>query len=95
MTRIHNMCLLLERFLTDYYDLLISFSQVYAPSEADLVPDPRYLKSCLELPYIIFFLQYMQARPLEFLEIAEQWGLPRQLARALDYYEEKERRSAV
>ena len=95
MTRIYNLCLLLERFLADYRDLLVSFSLTYSPSETEQAADPRYLQSCRELPYILFFLQYMQTKPLEFLEAAENSGLFRKLARVLDHYEEEERRAAA
>ena len=95
MKQLYNLCLLLERFLTDYRDLLIFFSRTYAPSEAGQSADPRYLQSCRELPYILFFLQYMQTDPLEFLEAAEKYGLLRQLAQALDYYEKEDGRAAA
>ena len=89
------MCLLLERFLTDYHDLLISFSQAYAPVKGDCFPDSRYLKSCRELPYIRFLLQQLREHPQECLNAAEKYGLIRQLARELDRYAQIEgRRSA-
>ena len=95
MTRPYHMCLLLERFLTDYYDLLVSFSQVYAPAEDDRAPDPRYLKSSRELPYIRFLLQQLREHPQECLTAAENYGLVRQLARELDRYEKNQGRQAA
>ena len=95
MTRPYHMCLLLERFLTDYHDLLVSFSQVYAPAKEDPSPDPRYLKSCRELPYIRFLLQQLRKHPQECLTAAEKYNLIRQLARELDRYEQNEGRQAA
>ena len=95
MTRPDNMCLLLERFLTDYNDLLVSFSQVYAPAEDDRIPDPRYLKSSRELPYIRFLLRQLREHPRECLKAAEKYGLVRQLATELDRYEQNEGRQAA
>ena len=90
MTRPYHMYLLLERFLTDYYDLLVSFSLAYAPAREDQPPDPRCLKSRRELPYIRFLLQQLREHPQECLTAAEKYGLIRQLARELDRYEQNE-----
>ena len=95
MTRPYHMYLLLERFLTDYHDLLVSFSQSYAPAKEDPSPDPRYLKSCRELPYIRFLLQQLRKHPQECLTAAEKYNLIRQLARELDRYEQNEGRQAA
>ena len=95
MNRPDLMRLLLERFLIDYRELVESFSLSYKPSAIGQAANPRYFQSCRELPYILFFLQYMQSNPLDFLEAAEKYGLLRQLARALDYYENENRRAAA
>ena len=95
MTRPYHKYLLLERFLTDYHDLLVSFSQACAPAKEDPSPDPRCLKSCWELPYIRFLLQQLREHPQECLAAAEKYGLIRQLARELDRYEHNEGRQAA
>ncbi len=95
MTRPYHMYLLLERFLTDYHDLLVSFSLAYAPAGEDHPSDPRCLKSHRELPYICFLLKQLREHPQECLKAAEEHDLIRQLARELDSYEQNERRQAA
>ena len=95
MTRPYHMYLLLERFLTDYHDLLVSFSLAYAPAGEDQPPDPRCLKSRRELPYIRFLLQQLREHPQECLNAAEKYGLIRQLIRELDRYSQIERRRSA
>lgn len=95
MTRPYQMYLLLERFLTEYHDLLVSFSLAYVPAGEDQLPDPRCLKSRRELPYIRFLLQQLREHPQECLKAAEKYDLIRQLARELDYYEQNERGQAA
>lgn len=95
MTRPYHMYLLLERFLTDYHDLLVSFSQSYAPAKEDPSPDPRCLKSSQELPYIRFLLRQLREHPRECLKAAEKYDLIRQLARELDRYEKNQGRQAA
>ena len=95
MNRPDHMSLQLERFLIDYRELLVSFSHSYEPSATGQAAHPRYFQSYRELPYILFFLQYIQTNPLEFLEAAEEYGLLRQLAQALDYHEKDNRRGVA
>lgn len=89
MPKQKNLCLLLWKFLTEYYYLLMHFHQDFAPTAPTLSPDPRYLQSCRDLPYVLFFLEYMKLDPLGFLQIAQQDDLLRELAQLLDYYEEE------
>ena len=95
MNRPDHIRLLLERFLIDYRELLESFFHSHEPFAIGQAADPQYFQICRELPYILFFLPYMQLRPLEFLESAEKYGLLRQLNQALDYYENENRRDAA
>ena len=95
MNRSDHMSLQLERFLIDYRELLVSFSHSYEPSATGQAAHPRYFQVYRELPYILFFLQYMQSNPLELLEATEKYGLLRQLARALDYHENENRRAVA
>lgn len=89
MTKQKNFCLILWKFLTEYYYLLMYFHQELAPIRPTLSPDPRYLQSCQELPYVVFFLMYMELDPLGFLEVAQQYGLLTKLAQTLDMYDQE------
>ena len=90
-----NTLLLLRRFLIDYSKILMGFQHDLAPSNPHETPDPRYVESCKQLPYVCFLLEYLEEHPMEAAEAAELYDLTRALAKFLDSYNSREMRNAA
>lgn len=87
--------LLLRRFLLDYSKILMEFQHALAPSNPHEAPDPRYVESCKQLPYVCFLLEYLAEHPMEAAEAAALYDLTRELAKFLDSYHSSEMRNAA